>query len=37
MDDDAIGVIRQAELIIHRARWRLLEEAAQHLHHDGPG
>jgi hypothetical protein len=28
MDDDAITVIQQAERIIYRAGWRLLEEAA---------
>lgn len=28
MDDDAIVVIMQAERIIYRARWRLLEDAA---------
>jgi len=28
MDDDAISVILQAERIIHRAGWRLLEETA---------
>jgi hypothetical protein len=28
MDEDAIAVIQQAERIIYRAGWRLLEEAA---------
>jgi hypothetical protein len=28
MDDDAIAVIQQAERIIYRAAWRVLEEAA---------